>query len=150
MKFWLVFLSCFQILPAIEAQTPSSKTTATSTVQGKIVQRAGGAPIRKANIRFFGIGAHAEAEEVEYFAVTDAEGRFELDDVKPGTYRVAYDHAGFVDSEKRHHGNRMLLSLQLGQDSKDLLFHMAPAAVITGEVLDSDGDPLSNVSVLAV
>ncbi len=150
MKFWLVFLSCFQILPAIEAQTPSSKTTATSTVQGKIVQRAGGAPIRKANIRFFGIGAHAEAEEVEYFAVTDAEGRFKIDDVKPGTYRVAYDHAGFVDAEKRHHGDGMLLSLEPGREVQDLLFHMAPAAVIMGKVLDSDGDPVAKVDVAAI
>src|SRR6266496_2114890 len=150
MKLQMIFSCCILLAPAIAAQTQPSKPPSTCKVQGQIVQQPGGAPLRKADIRLFSIGAHSDEESVEYSGVTDAEGRFELDDVKPGTYRVAYDHAGFVDSEKRHHGNRMLLSLQLGQDSKDLLFHMAPAAVITGEVLDSDGDPLSNVSVLAV
>jgi len=151
MKFWLVFLSCLQILPALEAQTPPTKTTANSTVQGKIVQQAGGAPIRKANIRFFSIGNHAEAEEVEYATVTDAEGRFKFDDVKPGTYRVAYDRAGFVDAEKRHHGDGMLLSLEPGRrEVPDLLFHMVPTAAIVGKVLDSDGDPVANIEVVAI
>jgi hypothetical protein len=105
---------------------------------------------RNPDIRFFSIGAHAEAENVEYSAITDVEGRFKLEDVKPGTYRVAYDRAGFVDAEKRHHGDGMLYSLASGQEIKDLLFHMVPAAVITGKVLDSDGDPVPGVSVAAV
>src|SRR5438309_8671832 len=150
MKLLVVFLSCVLSTSAVEAQTAPPKTTENCTVQGRIVQQLGGAPIRKANVRLFSIGAHAETADVEYSAVTDTEGRFEFDDVKPGNYRVAYDHAGFVDSEKRRHGDGMVLLLKPGQDNRDLLFHMAPAAVITGRVLDGDGDPLSNVSVTTV
>jgi hypothetical protein len=150
MKLWLVFLFCLQVQPATEVQAPPSKTGLNCIVQGQIIQQTGGAPIRKANIRFFSIGVHAEAEDVEYSAVTDAEGRFKIDDVKSGTYRVAYDHAGFVDAEKRHHGDGMLLSLEPGREVKDLLFHMMPAAVIMGKVLDSDGDPVAKVDVAAI
>ncbi|MGO9088625.1 MAG: hypothetical protein ACLQBK_25750 [Candidatus Sulfotelmatobacter sp.] len=44
----------------------------------------------------------------------------------------------------------MLLSLVAGQEIKDLLFHMAPAAVITGKVTDIDGDPAPRVEVVAL
>ncbi|MGA8869113.1 MAG: carboxypeptidase-like regulatory domain-containing protein, partial [Candidatus Sulfotelmatobacter sp.] len=63
---------------------------------------------------------------------------------------MGYDRSGFVDAEKRHSGNGMLLSLEAGQEIKDLLFHMALAAVITGKVTDIDGDPAPGVSVAAL
>jgi len=41
-------------------------------------------------------------------------------------------------------------SLEPGQEIKDLLFHMAPAAVILGKVTDKDGDPVPNAEVVAI
>jgi len=149
MKIWLILLACLVVPSAVDAQIAASKPPTNCTVRGQIVQEVGGAPIRKANIRFFSIGPHAGSEDVEYSAITDAEGRFEFDDVKPGTYRVAYDRAGFVDAEKRHHGDGMRLSLEPGREVKDF-FHMVPAAVIMGKVLDSDGDPVAKVDVAAI
>jgi hypothetical protein len=57
-----------------------------------------------------------QGDSADLVAVTDADGHFMIEDVKPGTYRVGYDRSGFVDAEKRHHGNRMLLSLEAGQE----------------------------------
>jgi Carboxypeptidase regulatory-like domain len=150
MKFRVALLSCVVLSAVVDGQTPPQELSQNCTVQGQIVQQPGAVPIRKANIRLFSIGDHAEAEGVEYAAVTDAEGQFRIEDVKPGTYRVGYDRAGFVDAEKRHHGDGMLLSLESCHEVKELLFHMAVAAVISGKVLDSDGDPVPNVGVTAI
>jgi carboxypeptidase family protein len=149
MKSSFVPLSYFLLLSATAAQTPASKPSSNCTVQGQIIQQLGGQPIRKANVRLSGI-AEGQGDAADLVAVTDAGGHFKIEDVKPGTYRVGYDRSGFVDAEKRHHGNRMLLSLEAGQEMKDLVFHMAPAAVITGKVTDIDGDPAQWVSVAAL
>ncbi len=149
MKSSFVLLSCFLFLSATPAQTPASKPSSNCTVQGQIIQQPGGQPIRKANVRLSGT-AEEQGDAADLVAVTDADGHFKIEEVKPGTYRVGYDRSGFVDAEKRHHGNRMLLSLEAGQEIKDLVFHMAPAAVITGKVTDIDGDPAQWVSVAAL
>ncbi len=149
MKFWLVFLSCLPLISAVDAQTPASKDPANCTVQGQIIQAPGGLPIRKAGIRLFSSGGEEE-DSTEYAAVTDAEGRFKIENVKPGTYRLYFGRDGFVAADKGHHGWGMLLSLEPAQEVKDLLFHLTPAAVITGRVRDDDGDPVRNANVLAI
>src|SRR5579864_2527533 len=150
MKSSFVLLSCFLLLlSATAAQTSASKPPSNCTVQGQIIQQPGGQPIRKANVRLSGT-AEEQGDEGDLVAITDANGHFRIEDVIPGAYRVGYDHPGFVDAEKRHHGNGMLLSLAAGQEIKDLIFHMLPAAVITGKVTDIDGDPVTRVSIAAL
>jgi hypothetical protein len=149
MKFLVVALSCLPLLPATEAQVLALKTPANSSVHGQIVQQPGERPIRKAEVSLVGINDD-ERGQTEYATLTDVEGRFKFEEVKPGNYRLYFDHAGFVDAEKRHHGSGMLLSMEPGDEAKDLLFHMAPTAAVTGRVTDNDGDPLPGVSVVAI
>jgi protocatechuate 3,4-dioxygenase beta subunit len=149
MKFFLLVLSCLPLISAIDAQTPAPKPPVNCTVHGQIVQEPGGRRIRKVEVSLLG-ASDEERGETEYATVTDVEGRFKFEDVKPGNYRMYFDRAGFVDAERRHHGSGMLLSLEPAQEVKDLLFHMAPTAAITGKVTDNDGDPVSRVSVAAI
>lgn len=149
MKRWFVLLACLLFAPASGAQTPAADHPANCTVQGQIIQQSGGLPIRKVALELISASENWQ-DEPEYRAVTDAEGRFKFEGVKPGSYRVYFGTAGFVDAEKRHHGSRMLLTLEPGQEVKDLLFHMKPAATIVGKVRDEDGDPLSGMDVMAI
>jgi len=149
MKFWVALLSCVALCAAVDGQTPPQKTSENCTIQGQIVQQPGAVPIRKAQIELSATGDDA-SDESGYKTVTDADGRFRIENIKPGSYRLSYGHAGFVDAEKRHHGSGMLLSLTPGQEVKDLLLHVAPAAVITAKVVDGDGDPLASIEVLAI
>jgi protocatechuate 3,4-dioxygenase beta subunit len=149
MKLWVALLSCVALCAAVDGQTPPQKTSENCTIQGQIVQQPGAVPIRKVQIGLSSTGDDA-TDESGYKTVTDADGRFRIENIKPGNYRLSFGHAGFVDAEKRHHGSGMLLSLTPGQEVKDLLLHVAPAAVITAKVLDGDGDPLARVEVLAI
>jgi hypothetical protein len=75
------------------------------------------------------------------------EGGFKIDNIKPGRYRVTVEHPGFVQAARGHSISLLLLP---GQDKTDLVFPMKPAAVITGKVVDLDGDPMRSVTVSAL
>src|ERR1043166_2157146 len=110
MKFWLALLSCLLLASSIEAQTPASKPHPNCTVQGQVIQEPGGLPIRKADIQLLGPDEE-ERDETKYATVADPQGRFKIEDIGPGNYRLYFDHAGFVDAEKHRHGSGMLITL---------------------------------------
>jgi len=69
-----------------------------------------------------------------YSAVTDAEGYFKIEDVKPGRYSILLERAGFVDADKRG-GRKKSLVLEPGREIKGLVLRMHAAAVVTGRIL---------------
>lgn len=125
------------------SQTNPADKPADFTVQGRVVQEPGGQPLRKAEIQLL---AHDRQKNDEASATSDAEGKFQIDHVKPGTYRVVLEHPGFVQPGRR--GARLVLNSP--QDANGVVLHMQAAATITGKVLDSDGDPIPNVGVQAI
>jgi hypothetical protein len=139
-KRFVVVFSC--IVATAFAFQNSSEPSGIS-IQGKVLQTPGEQPIRKASLQFSGRDGQSNQQ---YSSTTDAEGRFKIDDAKPGRYRVVVEHPGFVQAAG---GNRSVL-LKSGEGATDLVFHMQPAAVITGKILDLEGDPMSNVQVGAL
>ena len=131
------------IAPAVQA-SPQEQPSAPS-IQGKVLQEPDGQPIRKASVQLSGRKGPAEAK---YSAVSDAEGRFGIDDVQPGQYYVVVEHPGFVQAGTG--GRRISILVQAGSGKNDLILHMQPAAVITGKIVDLDGDPMRDVSVSAI
>jgi protocatechuate 3,4-dioxygenase beta subunit len=111
-------------------------------VQGRVVQEPGGQPIRKVDIQL----QPRDRQTGSYSGNTDAEGKFQIDDVKPGKYRVILDHSGFVQPRGR---NGATLNLTSSADSHGLVLHMQVGATIYGKIVDSDGDPMPNVGVQA-
>jgi hypothetical protein len=143
-KHLLIAASCL-IAAAFALQSASQKSNSGITIQGKVLQEPGGQPIRKANVHFIARDGQPNGEHSD---TTNEEGRFRVDDLKPGRYKVTVEHPGFVQSASGKQSASILL--QPGQDTTDLVFYMRPAAVITGKITDLDGDPMSNVSISAV
>ena len=73
-----------------------------------------------------------------FAATTDAEGKFSIDKVEPGTYRLSAERQGFVRQEYGARLNSMMgttINVATGQNLKDLNFKMTPQAVVRGRVL---------------
>jgi hypothetical protein len=75
---------------------------------------------------------------------------FVIANVEPGTYRVAAERAGFVRGEYGAHGSDRTGStvrVSGGQKVTGILIKLTPQTVITGRVLDEDGDPVAGAAV---
>jgi len=143
MKYCLLLFFVIMLAGASMAQTPAAKGVAKCTVQGKVIQEPGEQPLKKANIQLTRQGQDGGSN---YSDVTDAEGYFKIEDVKPGRYSILVERAGFVEADK-HGGRKKSLVLEPGREIKDLVLSMHAAAVVTGKILDRDGDPMPNVAV---
>jgi protocatechuate 3,4-dioxygenase beta subunit len=143
-KLLVLALSLILVPIACAAQASPPEQASTPSIQGKVLQEPGGQPIRKANVQLNGRTGPTAAQ---YSTITDAQGQFRIDDVQQGQYVVVVEHPGFVQSGTG--SRRTYISVQPGSGKNDLILHMQAAAVITGKIVDLDGDPMRDVSVTA-
>ena len=143
----LLLLPCFTF-----AQAPKSSSTATREeckISGLVVKLAGSEPLRKTLVQLRSQDDRTHSVSV----VTDAGGRFVLERVEPGRYKLTVSRAGFVTQEygqRKPNDPGAILTLRPGQEVKDLLFRLIPSAVIAGRIFDEDGEPLPSVVVSAL
>jgi len=83
-------------------------------------------------------------------AVSDGEGHFLFENVEPATYRLSAERTGFLRQDygappSSSAGAR--LEVSAGQQFTDLVLKLTPQGVITGKVLDQEGEPAANVEV---
>jgi protocatechuate 3,4-dioxygenase beta subunit len=145
MKLFFIAFSCILAPAACAIQANLPEQTSTLSIRGKVLQEPDGQPIRKANVQ---LNSRKGPSAAQYSVITDAQGRFTIDDVQPGRYIVVVEHPGFVQSGAG--GRLTAVSVQPGSSINDLIVHMQPAAVITGKIVDFDGDPMSDVNVTAI
>jgi protocatechuate 3,4-dioxygenase beta subunit len=85
-------------------------------------------------------------------ATTDASGKYSITGVEPGRYRLLAERTGFVSQQYGARSgspnqNGTILTLEKAQNVKDMHFRLIPQGVITGRVLDEDGEPVQNVMI---
>jgi protocatechuate 3,4-dioxygenase beta subunit len=142
---WCLFLLLPALLPA--QSTPQSNTTA--RLEGQVLSQAG-EPLRKAKVWLRPNGSHQNAEA--YSDTSDANGNFVFEAVTPGRYNLSAERTGFLSQNygarsADNLGPGAVLTLAPGQTLKGLTFKLSPQGVITGRVVDSDGDPVQGLQV---
>jgi hypothetical protein len=121
-------------------------------IEGQVVNSSTGDPVRKASLvlRRSDESSNAVNLSKTYSTSTDAEGKFAMKDVEPGTYRLLASRTGFVSGEYGARGPMrpgIAISLSPGQRLQDLPFPLTPHGIITGRVLDEGREPIANVQV---
>jgi uncharacterized protein (DUF2141 family) len=140
MRFTLILLA------AICCAQPAPERSA---ITGRVVSASTGSPLKKVSVwleRFDRSGALPPA-------TTDAEGRFTLDAVEPGSYvllarRAAYLDQGYGASTPLVVGPP--LALKPGETLRDIVVKLTPQSLVYGNVVDEDGDlvPGAQVEIL--
>ncbi|HKM83865.1 MAG TPA: carboxypeptidase-like regulatory domain-containing protein [Candidatus Acidoferrum sp.] len=127
------------------AGTAAAANETKNIVQGKVVQEPGGQGIRKVKVMLI---ARVSQTPPVYEAITDQAGQFKVGNVQPGEYAVRLERSGYALDAKTKRDKT--IKVIAGQDTKDLVFQMFAAAVISGKIVDLEGDPLPNVDVMAI
>jgi Carboxypeptidase regulatory-like domain len=169
-KSWL-FLGLILTLTALGQQPETTQAGTTEAkkpgiLQGRVVNAKTGEAIRRVNLTLRPIGAMGVPSPTivlaapggmpsasPYAASTDAEGKFRIENVEPGNYMMMAERQGFVRTQYGARRNSMMgttIKVAPAQETNNLDIKMAPQAVITGRVLDDEGEPLANVQIQAL
>jgi hypothetical protein len=117
-------------------------------VEGHVVS-ATGEPLAKVALRMMadrGSGVQI-GRPPTYDASSGDDGRFAFEDVAPGNYTLAANKAGYVIGRYSPKPGVSVLTVELGQVLKDLVFKLTPQVAITGKVIDQDGDPVAGAEI---
>jgi hypothetical protein len=148
---WLVF--ALGMLPASSAQTPTQTTTASVAGQVKIGDKGiAGAVVSLASAAnaTSGVNRQRNASFAPPTsggqAVTDAEGRFQINNVAAGAFRVMVTAPGYVLA-----GSELTIQVADGQALQNLALTVAKGGVITGNVKHGTrpviGEPVTLIPV---
>jgi Carboxypeptidase regulatory-like domain len=140
-SFLLLACSLWMVLsaPAVAQISPSrpSKSDATFTLTGSVVNSVTGESIGHALVRIYG------SSQRTVFA--DGEGHFQVDGLPPGMVNVSAQKPGyFSQQELRGVSNQML---NIGPTTDALVLKLAPQSAIWGRITDATGQPIEHVPV---
>jgi len=120
------------------------------TVRGRVVSAADSRPIKNARVQLKSV----DDLQRFYDVTTDDEGEFAFQQVLPGTYHLIARHNRFVPGVYGQKSDAFssggLLTLKPGAELNDLLFRLMQTAVIVGQIVGDDGEPLPGVEVEAL
>jgi protocatechuate 3,4-dioxygenase beta subunit len=144
---------CFAQQP-LTSPTPAEPNDPLATIAGTVVSANTGEPLKKAHV----VLSQKDAEwndpnKQPLNATTDAVGHFSIEKIPAGSYNLIVSRANYIDT---HYGQDQLdkpgaiLSLAPGQKMADLLFRLHRTGIITGRVVDEDGDPVRGASVVTL
>jgi uncharacterized surface anchored protein len=132
-----------------QAQAPPQ-----GSIEGQVINLKTGAPLKKATIRLSMMNSAASGRGMVISNArsvdTDDQGHFSFTGLDSGKYRLSAERQGFLRQsygERRYSGGGTPVLVGDGQNVKGVNFKLSPQGVITGKVLDEDGEPMANVQV---
>ena len=131
----------------VDVPPPTIRPEDKCSIEGTVVNAVTGEPLKKAHLTLRPLGMQ---NGIPYGTTTDNAGHFLIDDVDPGRYSFSANRNGFVSQSYSPQGtaNRNAnLTLANAQKLKQVVFKLTPQGVISGRIVDEDGEPLANVMV---
>jgi len=123
------------------AQTQPRAVEKPACLEGEVRNSVSGLPVQRAHVtlrRFSNDG------DVKYGATTNAEGKFTIAGLPPGSYAVSLQRVGFVALMD---AVRNTVTLKDGERKDDFKVKLVPVGAISGRVLDADGQPVETIAV---
>src|ERR1017187_9165899 len=111
------------------------------SLEGTAIHAVTREPLSRVHVRLVG-GSFAGISGA-YGAMSDRTGHFSIATIRPGTYVLGPELAGFLYVQAK--GGIPNLTIKPGQHLTGYQLEMTPQAVISGRVVDEAGDPVESV-----
>ena len=131
--------------PGQPANNNAQPAPGTATLRGHVFAGDSGQPLRKAQVR-----ATAPDIRETRLATTDAEGRYELKEVRAGRYTISASKGSYVGlsyGQQRPTDAGKPLEILDNQAVERVDFTLPRGSVITGRIVDEYGEPMSEVQI---
>jgi hypothetical protein len=137
----------------VTAQVPARDTAptpraGTGVIRGRVVRADTGEPLRRVQVR---VDEWSTADQSGPAAtMTDAQGRYELTQLRAGRYQLKATRGGYVEvayGQRRPFERGRPLELGEGAVLQNIDFALPPGAVVTGRVVDETGEAVAHASV---
>jgi hypothetical protein len=125
---------------------------------GRVLNALTGEPLKKATVRLTknvngrtpASGASQPQGPQGYTTTSETDGNFKIENIEPGDYRLSGDRSGYLNTQygaKSVGRQGSTITLLPGQQLTNISLALTPQAVISGKVVDQDGDPVNGVMV---
>jgi hypothetical protein len=138
-----LFLVVFSVLASAQETPSATDTSKLASIEGAVVNELTKEPIRKVEISLRKQGAFTA--NAAYSAITDAAGKFRVENIEPGEYFLTQRRTGFIVSRSNYGFSARLLKLGAGQSLTGLRYTLVPQGIISGRVVDDEGEPVQNI-----
>lgn len=121
-----------------------------SSIDGMVVHASDQQPLAQAQIVAVPLGGPLKDSRV---AVSGAGGRFSINELAPGSYRLFVEHDGFMRAEygQRSAGKAGVpVEVARGDNVSGVIVPLTPTATIYGRVMNASNDPVINATVQAL
>lgn len=129
------------------ASLPAPATTA--RISGRVTAEGSSAPVAGARVILIPSRPRMGTFTPPGEAITDEDGRFAFEGIVAGSYNVDVQKAGYVafpDTQGRPH----TIDVAAGQTLANMEVHLQKGGIIAGRLLDAAGQPIPEVSVMAM
>jgi hypothetical protein len=116
----------------------------TASISGRVLTADTARPVKRARVVVSGGGRGGRT------AITDDQGRYRLSELSADTYTVSASKGGFVDAiygQRRPQQPGTPVQISDGREAANVDLRLIRGGVITGHVLDEDGEALSRALV---
>jgi hypothetical protein len=130
------------LLPCL-AQTPDG-----ARVEGVVLDTVSGAPVRRALVQLRLSGSsQTSVESADYAEFTGPDGSFHFERLAPGSYSLSYSRTGYLLPRISTGYSSHTVRAAAGETVKGLRYGLIPQSVVSGRVVDEEGDPVEGVRV---
>jgi Carboxypeptidase regulatory-like domain len=130
---------------ALQDSSPASQPAAgVSRIAGTVVNALSGNPLARTRVSI----QDARNPQNTQRTITSDDGRFEFGGLAPGKYAIEAAKRGFTAAGyEQHEQFSTAIVTGVGLDTEHLVLRLAPVAILSGKVLNEEGEPERNAGV---